>query len=113
MDRTARIRALNDAFRCGSGSAAVFFTEFTITRGVAAHGEDFVEAAMAAVVSYDDFTADNDPYGEHDFGAFDLDGQRLFWKIDYYDADFKFGSPDPSDPGVTHRVLTILLASEY
>jgi len=113
MDRTARIRALNDAFRCGRGNAPVFFTEFTITRGVAAHGEEFVEDAMAAVVSYEDFTADNDPYGEHDFGAFDIDDQRLFWKIDYYDTDLKFGSPDPSDPSVTRRVLTILLASEY
>ena len=112
MDRTARIRALNDAFRCG-GNAPFFFTEFTITGGVAAHGEEFVEEAMAAVVSYEDFTADNDPYGEHDFGAFDLDGQRLFWQIDYYDTDLKFGSPDPSDEKVTRRVLTILLASEY
>lgn len=113
MDRTARIRALNDGFRCGSGSAPVFFTEFTITSGVAAHGEEFVEEAMAAVVGYDDFTEDNDPYGEHDLGALDIDGRRLFWKIDYYDADLKFGSPDPSDPSVTRRVLTILLASEY
>ncbi len=113
MDRTARIRALNDAFRCGDANTPFFFTEFTITSGVAAHGEEFVEEAMAAVVSYDDFTADNDPYGEHDFGAFDLGGQRLFWKIDYYDTQLEHGSPDPSDPSVTRRVLTILLASEY
>ena len=113
MDRTARICALNDAFRCGRGNAPVFFTEFTITSGVAAHGEEFVEGAMAAVVSYEDFSEDNDPYGEHDFGAFDIDGQKLFWKIDYYGTDLKFGSPDPSDPSATRRVLTILLASEY
>jgi hypothetical protein len=63
MDRTARIQRLNDLFRCGATMHSVFFTEFTITRGVAAHGEDFVQAAMAAVVSYDDFNADNDYSG--------------------------------------------------
>ena len=68
---------------------------------------------MAAVVSYDDFTEDNDPYGEHDFGAFELEGQKLFWKIDYYDLELRFGSDDPGDPDKTRRVLTILLAEEY
>jgi hypothetical protein len=59
------------------------------------------------------FTNDNDPYGEHDFGAFDVDGARLFWKIDYYDRSLSGGSPDPTDPAVTCRVLTIMLAWEY
>jgi hypothetical protein len=54
-----------------------------------------------------------DPYGEHDYGSFEIDGQKLLWKIDYYDTDLKYGSGDPSDPAVTRRVLTILLLSEY
>jgi Protein of unknown function (DUF3768) len=55
----------------------------------------------------------NDPHGEHDFGSFEYSGQTIFWKIDYYDMRLKWGSPDPADPAVTRRVLTILLAEEY
>ena len=68
---------------------------------------------VQAVMDFNDFTETNDPYGEHDFGAIKLDGQTLFWKIDYYDPDLRFGSEDPGDPDKTRRVLTILLAEEY
>jgi len=66
-----------------------------------------------ALVLYDDFSEDNDPYGEHDFGSFKIEGHKLFWKIDYYAPDMRHGSEDPADPDVTVRVLTIMLASEY
>ena len=70
------------------------------------------------VLKFDTFERDNDPYGEHDFGAFEFDGHNIFWKIDYYDrASFhsrrELGSEDPSDPARTLRVLTIMLANEY
>tara|TARA_Y100000815_G_C12948051_1_gene351839 strand:- start:59 stop:265 length:207 start_codon:yes stop_codon:yes gene_type:complete len=68
---------------------------------------------MKAVAEFNDFTSDNDPYGEHDFGTLTVGGRRINWKIDYYDNDLKYGSPDPADPSVTTRVLTIMLASEY
>ena len=58
-------------------------------------------------------TPDNDPYGEHDFGAFEYENHKLFWKIDYYNTDLTGGSPDASDPKVTTRVLTIMLRDEY
>jgi hypothetical protein len=63
-------------------------------------------------------TPDNDPHGEHDFGASEHAGHKIFWKIDYYDrASFgtghDMGSEDPSDPAKTLRILTIMLASEY
>lgn len=107
-DTTARIAELNDALRChGCGGT------LCVTNGVIALGRDALPAILTAVRQFDTFTDDNDPRGEHDFGAFDWRGHRLFWKIDYYDRAMQYGSPDPSDPAVTTRVLTILLAEEY
>ncbi len=65
------------------------------------------------VRSFDAFTPDNDPYGEHDFGAFDCQDRKIYWKFDYYERDTEWGSPDPSDSEQTLRVLTIFLAEEY
>lgn len=60
------------------------------------------------------FTADNDPYGEHDLGTFQAsDGLRLIWKIDCYDRSITYGPEDSSNPEVNIRVLTVMLASEY
>ena len=69
--------------------------------------------AVAAVSAFSDFSEDNDPHGERDFGAFEIGGQRLFWKIDYYDLDLALASPDAADPAVTRRILTLMLAEEY
>ena len=81
--------------------------------GVLDLGADRMREAMEAVAGFDDFSASNDPYGEHDFGAFEVAGCQLFWKIDYYDANLEAGSADPADEGATVRVLTVMLASEY
>lgn len=109
MDTTTKIRMQNDALRLGMVRHGLFH----VTAGIADQGAEFIMRARQKVAAYDDFTPDNDPYGEHDFGAFELDGQRLFFKIDYYDLETKIGSPDPSNPDVTCRVLTLMLASEY
>lgn len=65
------------------------------------------------MMSFDTFTEDTDPHGEHDFGAFEHNGKKLFWKIDYYAPDMLHGSEDPADPSKTTRVLTVMLAREY
>lgn len=107
--RTARIRALNDALRTelrGNG-------QIMITQGVQELGEAALMEIMVKVQSFDKFGPDNDPYGEHDFGSFEYQGQTIYWKVDYYDLNLTGGSPDAADPAVTKRVLTILLASEY
>ncbi|WP_323785524.1 DUF3768 domain-containing protein [Thalassovita sp.] len=62
---------------------------------------------------YHDFTPANDPFGEHDFGSFRFNGHTIFWKFDYFDLDLTMSSLDPSDPTITARVLTIMLAEEY
>lgn len=82
-----------------------------MTRGVAALDQTAV--VLKAVREFSNFTADNDPYGEHDFGSFSIAGERLFWKFDYYDSDMQMASLDPSDDAITVRVLTIMLADEY
>ena len=103
-----RIRELNDAFRTTFAGGRVL-----ITQGVEGRGEAFVEAACQAVKAFDAFTPKNDPHGEHDFGSLTIAGQKLYFKIDYYDAAMAFGSEDPTDPEQTTRVLTILLPEEY
>jgi Protein of unknown function (DUF3768) len=109
MNKTIKIRALNDALRAiAAGNGRIY-----VTAGIAALPmQDQVEI-MSRVREFADFTADNDPYGQHDFGSFEYSGKKIFWKIDYYDRQLEFGSPDPSDESVTTRVLTVLLAEEY
>ena len=84
-----------------------------MTRGIQALGEAAVADILDQVRAFNKFTKDNDPYHEHDFGSFTAHGEKVFFKLDYYDAACEFGSPNPADPTVTTRVLTIMLASEY
>ena len=114
-DKSEHIRILNDAFRTDLSpiGLALAGNKLSITRGIAARGNDFINRAVQAVGEFSDFTEDNDPHAEHDFGSFELDGIKLFWKIDYYDQNLDMGSPDPADHTLTRRVLTILLAAEY
>jgi hypothetical protein len=69
--------------------------------------------ALQKVAAFGDFTEDNDPHGEHDFGSFELVGRKFFWKIDYYDQSCEFGSRDPANSEITKRVLTLMLAEDY
>lgn len=107
LDST-RIAALNDETRQTFTGCRVF-----ITAGIQAQGELFVAAVISAVRTFDCFGPDNDPYGEHDFGRVDVLGEVVFWKFDYYDLDLQMASLDPTDPDITARVLTIMLADEY
>jgi hypothetical protein len=105
---TEAIRTLNDALRTTFEGGRVL-----VTQGVRALPLEINAAALQAVQAFDTFTPENDPYGEHDFGSFELQGARIMWKIDYYDPSLTGGSEDPADPEVTTRVLTIMLAEEY
>ncbi len=106
MSKADKVKELNDAARHSFQGCRVM-----ITRGVAAL--DSVDAVLAAVRNYGDFTSNNDPYGEHDFGSFVVAGELLFWKFDYYDSDMQMASLDPADDTITVRVLMIMLAEEY
>ena len=106
--KTARIRELNDQLRCKAIGGRI-----VITRGIEALGADGVRKVLAAVARFDDFTEDNDPWGEHDCAVLTVEERRTIFKVDYYDHDLRWHSPDASDPAVTERVLTIMLSEEY
>ena len=103
-----RIRDLNDAFRTAFAGGRVM-----LTAGIDALPLEVKMPVIGRVMTFSEFTSDNDPHGEHDFGSFELAGHKFFFKIDYYDPRLEFGSDDPADPAKTTRVLTIMLASEY
>lgn len=106
--RTARIRALNDLLRQKRLGG-----RHVITSGIAELGPMFVFMSLEAVREFSDFSEDNDPHGEHDFGSVEVCGIRVFWKIDYYDATLTRGAGDPSNQDACSRVMTIMLADEY
>jgi hypothetical protein len=105
---TEKIRQLNDQLRkYGTGG------KILLTRGILALGEEAILHIMTLMQRYSDFSEDNDPYGEHDFGVICHEGKKCFWKIDYYDQQYSMHSPDVTNPEVTCRVLTLMLAEEY
>lgn len=107
-ESTRQIKDLNDAFRTTLTGGTI-----VLTAAVKHLPEAVQSEIIEAVRVFDSFTLDNDPYGEHDFGAFTCQGHRLFWKIDYYDTDWTYQSENPADPQLTRRALTIMLAEEY
>jgi Protein of unknown function (DUF3768) len=105
---TERTRTLNDELRRNLSHGHAFMTP-----GVAALGAEAVARIVKTIEVYDDFCHANDPHEEHDFGSFETNGHTIFFKIDHFDPTLTVHSPDPSDPAVTKRVITIMLAEEY
>jgi hypothetical protein len=108
MDKTARIRELNDAFRRTFVGGRVM-----LTAGVDALPDADKAAVLAKVRTFDAFNGDNDPHREHDFVSFEHGGVKYLAKMDYYAADMRYGSEEPSDLSKTIRVLTVMRADEY
>lgn len=107
-ETSSQIAALNDKTRRTFTGCKVI-----ITPGIHGLKPQSIRSIIDAVRTFDDFTPDNDPYNEHDFGSFQYKGMTIFWKFDYYDPDLSMHSLDASDPAITARVLTIMLADEY
>src|SRR3954453_20609814 len=108
-DQTKHIAELNDLCRRAMGVAG----KLVQTEGISALPAADQSKIREMVEKFDSFTPDNDPHGERDFGAFEYQGQRIFWKINYYARSLEKGSETPADPKQTVRVLTIMLAHEY
>ena len=108
--RSAEIARLNDELRTSLGKKG---GKVVMTTGIQGFSPQDQVLIFQKLRAFNDFTEDNDPYGEHDFGRFSHDGEMLLWKIDYYDLDYQGRSNDPSDPKLTNRVLTLMLSQEY
>ena len=124
-EQTARIARLNDLARSAMGVACTAVA----TVGFRSLPEADQSRVRELIETFDAFTEDNDPHGERDFGTIyqlgdgrwtterprvrDDERERVFWKLDCYDRDFRFGSEDAANPAITRRVLTIMLSDEY
>jgi hypothetical protein len=105
---TDRIRALNDDLRRHLYNGGV-----VLTAGIAALGDEAVGRLANAIATFDDFCSANDPHEEHDFGCFEFEGTEIMFKIDYFDKTLTYHSPNPADPALTERIITLMRADEY
>jgi Protein of unknown function (DUF3768) len=106
--RSDAIRALNDALRKTFKGGLVVLSD-----GIIALEAERQHAILAAVQAFDDFTAHDDPWGEHDMAAVMVDGERIFFMIEYYDPTLTQLSDDPADASKTKRILTIMFGREF
>ncbi|WP_421696556.1 DUF3768 domain-containing protein [Aestuariivirga sp.] len=108
QERRAKIRELNDHLRLHAHGGV-----WRVTAGIASLPPATTRQVLKAVASFSDFNADNDPWDEHDCAVMEVAGERIIWKIDCYDRTQTLLSPDPANPKVTLRVLTVMLGHEY
>jgi hypothetical protein len=111
--RTAETARLNDLAR--TDPHRVNATWHT-TKGVAdlmEGGQDRRRELQEAIAGFSAFDPGDNPYGERDFGALTLWGQRLCWKIDYFAPEGEELSPAEWSVELTRRVLTVMLVDEY
>lgn len=100
-DRTQQA-ILNDLFR-KSGKGVM------LTGGIQSIQD--LPGLLETIRGFNEFSGDNDPWKEHDFGRLVWNGDKVFWKIDYYDASMQYWA-DPLTKEC-HRVMTVMLAEEY
>lgn len=102
------IATLNDKFR-----RSFINGEVLLSAGIAAMSSEDKANIVSMVQNFNDFTEDNDPYKEHDFGSFDYKCEKILWKIDYYDLNNQYHSENPANPDITNRILTIMTVFEW
>jgi hypothetical protein len=109
-ERSKKIAALNDRLRTTFNPLA---GRVIMTRGLSSMKAADRRAVFSLVMTFNQFTPDNDPHNEHDFGSVEYGDERFFFKFDYYDKTMQYLSPDPANPELTNRVMTIMRAREY
>lgn len=108
MDKTAKIRALNELLRQKFVGGRVL-----TTIGIRSKPVEDVSRILYKVQHFSDFNKNNNVYGERDYGSFAFKGDVIIWKIDYYDKNYRFMSENPADPTITNRVLTIMTSEDF
>ncbi|AQT47981.1 DUF3768 domain-containing protein [Bartonella choladocola] len=105
----AKVVELNDKLRKHGIGGKIHFTSTFYNLP-----DDLRSKLLKKIRSFDDFDKDNDPYGQHDFAMVEIEDTKAYFKIDYHNKDdVNFGSADPSNPEITHRIMTIGLMSDY
>jgi len=117
IEYTRKVADLNDQLRKDMFTGNMLKkhnlkNKIVLTPGIAGLNLIDKEKVFASVKYYGNFTKNNNPWGEKDFGSFNFKKETFNWKIDYYDNDMKYHSPDKTDPNKTVRVLTIMKAEE-
>ena len=118
IEYTRKVADLNDQLRKDMFTGNMLKkhnlkNKIVLTPGIAGLNLIDKEKVFASVKYFGNFTKNNNPWGEKDFGSFNFKKETFNWKIDYYDNDMKYHSPDKSNPDKTVRVLTIMKAEEY
>lgn len=117
LSKSELIAQQNDIFRRNFGDSKkaeqTVQGKYTVTHGIANLSPEEQISIVQKVRNFENFTENNDPYGEHNMGIFKQNAQSIYWKINYYDLNYHYGSDDPSDLNQTRRVLTIMLSHEY
>jgi hypothetical protein len=109
-EKIVRIRELNDELRT-KGHA--LNGRIVAMGGLINDDREKHRRVFEAAAAFDSWTAGDDPYGEHDFGRFTVDGEAFMFKIDYYSLDEAHGSEHPEDQNTTIRVMTLMYADDY
>ena len=104
----ARIQQLNDRLRKTHTGGRIM-----LTIGIRSLETSQIANIMQAIANFSQFTPRNDPHSEHDCATLEVEGIHILWKIDYYDESLSLHSPDPADPNVTVRILTVMTVDEY
>lgn len=108
LSDSERIQILNDHLRMFHRGGVI-----VLSRLLAGLAVEVQREVLEAVGKFDSFSPENDPYGEHDCALIEVGALSVIWKIDYFDAALEHQSDDPTNPTITRRVMTIMLAEEY
>jgi hypothetical protein len=71
-------RGINDRFRKSLAGGGVM-----MTAAISALPDNVRARAIELTRTFDDFTPDNDPHNEHDFGSFEINDQKFIFKHAY------------------------------
>lgn len=115
IERELKIKAIaeqNDYFR-QQPPESEGFGRWLCSGSVNAQGLEFVLECFRAVKAYDVFTKENDPFGSHEMGFMEVQGQKVWWKIDLYNLAYDGGATMPTSLADTRRVLTVFFPSDH